>query len=84
MAETNSEVFIVGSKSNSGSPRHQRRLARYRVGCEGRISHLKREFGGRRSRLKGETGARIWTSWTFLTHNLLHSLAAIPDEALTG
>ena len=83
MAETNSEVFIVGSKSNSGSPRHQRRLARYRVGCEGPISHLKRQFGGRRSRLKGETGARIWTSWTFLTYNL-HSLAAIPDEALTG
>lgn len=38
MAKTNAEVFIVGSKSNSGSPRHQRRLARYRVGCE--WSHL--------------------------------------------
>jgi IS5 family transposase len=77
MAKTNAEVFITGSKSNSGSPRHQRRLARYRVGSEGRISHLKREFGGRRSRLKGETGARIWTSWAFLSYNL-HTLAAIP------
>jgi transposase, IS5 family len=79
MTETNAEVFIVGSKMNSGSRRHQRRLARYRVGCEGRISHLKREFGARRSRLKGEAGAHAWTSWTFLTYNL-HTLASIPPR----
>jgi IS5 family transposase len=79
MTETNAEVFIVGSKMNSGSRRHQRRLARYRVGCEGRISHLKREFGARRSRLKGEAGAHTWTSWTFLTYNL-HTLASIPPR----
>jgi len=77
MAETNAEVFIVGSKMNSGSRRHQRRLARYRVGCEGRVSHLKREFGARRSRLKGDVGAHTWTSWAFLTYNL-HTLASIP------
>ena len=77
MADTNAEVFITGSRSNYGARRHQRRLARYRVGCEGRISHLKREFGGRRSRLKGEAGARTWTSWLFLTYNL-HTLAATP------
>ncbi len=74
MAGTNAEVFIVGGKMNSGSRRHQRRLARYRVGCEGRIAHLKREYGARRSRLKGHVGARTWTSWTFLTYNL-HTLA---------
>lgn len=62
MAETDAEVFIVGSKTNSGSPRHRRRLARYRVGSEGRISHLKRDYGGRRSRLKGYAGARTWTA----------------------
>ena len=62
---------------NSGSRRHQRRLARYRVGCEGRVSHLKREFGARRSRLKGDLGAHTWTSWAFLTYNL-HTLASIP------
>src|SRR6266487_3850977 len=77
MAETDAEVFIVGSKMNSGSRRHQRRLARYRVGCEGRVSHLKREFGARRSRLKGDVGAHTWTSWAFLTYNL-HTLASIP------
>ncbi len=77
MTGTNAEVFIVGSKMNAGSRRHQRRLARYRVGCEGRISHLKREFGARRSRLKGAAGAHTWTSWTFLTYNL-HTLASTP------
>ena len=35
---------------------HSRRLARYRVGAEGRISHLKRRHGLRRSRLKGADG----------------------------
>ncbi len=79
MTETNAEVFIVGSKTNSGSRRHQRRLARYRVGCEGRIAHLKRELGARRSRLKGKAGAHTWTSWAFLTYNL-HTLARTPQR----
>jgi IS5 family transposase len=77
MADTGSEVFIVGSKKNAGSRRHQRRLARYRVGCEGRISHLKREYGARRSRLKGAVGAHTWASWTVLTYNL-DTLARLP------
>ncbi len=79
MAETGAEVFIVGSRTNSGSRRHQRRLARYRVGCEGRISHLKRDYGGRRSRLKGHAGARTWTAWSFLSYNL-HTLALLPGR----
>jgi hypothetical protein len=47
-----------------------KRLASHRDGCEGRIAHLKREYGGGRSRLKGEDGARIWASWTGLAYNL--------------
>jgi IS5 family transposase len=77
MAETGAEVFIAGSNKNAGSRRHQRRLARYRVGCEGRISHLKREYGARRSRLKGAPGAHTWASWTVLTYDL-HTLARPP------
>ena len=34
---------------------------KFRVGAEGRISHLKRRYGLRRSRLKGHPGARTWT-----------------------
>ena len=51
-----------------GAP--HRRLARYRVGIEGRISHLKRRYGLRRSRLKGHHGARTWTAWAILAYNL--------------
>ncbi len=76
MAETGVEVFITGSKKNSGSRRHRRRLARYRVGCEGRISHLKRQYGVRRSRLKGKDGVHASTSWAFLSYNL-HTLVEI-------
>ena len=42
---------------------------RWRAGAEGRISHLKRRYGLRRSRLKGHDGMRIWT-WAILTYDL--------------
>jgi IS5 family transposase len=63
-------VFIVGSSDNAGSRRTRRRLARYRVGAEGRISHLKREYSAGRPRLKGKQGARIWEGWSALAYNL--------------
>ena len=62
-------TFIAGRQS-AGSRRTDRRLARYRVGAEGRISHLKRGYGLRRSRLKGHQGARTWTAWSILAYNL--------------
>ena len=62
-------VFIAGRQS-AGSRRTDRRLARFRVGIEGRSSHLKRRYGLRRSRLKGHHGARTWTAWTILAYNL--------------
>jgi IS5 family transposase len=62
-------VFISGRQS-AGSRRTDRRLARFRVGIEGRISHLKRRYGLKRSRLKGHRGARTWTAWAILAYNL--------------
>jgi transposase, IS5 family len=62
-------VFIAGRQS-AGSRRTNRRLARFRVGIEGRISHLKRRYGLKRSRLKGHHGARTWTAWAILAYNL--------------
>jgi len=62
-------LFIAG-KQSAGSRRTDRRLAKFRVGCEGRISHLKRRYGLRRSRLKGHDGARTWAAWAILTYNL--------------
>jgi transposase, IS5 family len=61
--------FIAG-RAEPGSRRTRKRLARYRTGCEGRISHLKRGYGLRRSRLRGDQGQRIWTGWAILAYNL--------------
>jgi IS5 family transposase len=62
-------VYIAG-RASPGSKRTQRRLARYRTGAEGRISHLKRRHGLRRSRLKGGQGERTWTGWAVLAYNI--------------
>ena len=62
-------VFIAG-RQQPGSRRTQRRLARYRTGAEGRISHLKRGYGLRRSRLKGQAGMKTWSAWSILAYNL--------------
>lgn len=62
-------VFIAG-RQQPPSRRTSRRLARYRVGSEGRISHLKRSYGLRRTRLRGQAGARTWVGWGILAYNL--------------
>ncbi len=50
--------------------RNWRRRYRWRAGSEGRISCLKREYGLRRTRLKGRQGAGIWVGFGVLAHNL--------------
>jgi len=62
-------VFIAGRQS-PGSKRTNRRLAKFRVGAEGRISHLKRRYGPDRSRLKGHAGQQTWTAWAILAYDL--------------
>jgi transposase, IS5 family len=62
-------VFISG-RHEPGSRRTRKRQARYRTGIEGRISHLKRGYGLRRSRLKGHDGQQTNTGWGILTYNL--------------
>ena len=61
-------VHIAG-RQKQGSRRTRRRRQRYRTGMEGRVSHLKRGYGLRRSRLKGDEGHRIWDGWATLTYN---------------
>jgi transposase, IS5 family len=48
-----------------------RRTIKWRTGCEGRISTLKRGYGWDRTRLDGTEGTRIWTGHGVLTHNLV-------------
>jgi IS5 family transposase len=47
-----------------------RRIVKWRTGCEGRISHLKRNYGWDRSMIDSTEGARIWTGHGVLAHNL--------------
>lgn len=47
-----------------------RTLVKWRTGCEGRISHLKRRSGWDRTLLDGLTGARTWCGHGIFTHNL--------------
>jgi transposase, IS5 family len=47
------------------------RLVKWRTGCEGRISYLKRSYGWDRTRLDGRRGAAIWCGHGVFTHNLL-------------
>jgi IS5 family transposase len=62
------EIYIAG-RQEAGSRKTRRRRKRYRTGAEGRISHLKRGYGLRRSRLKGDEGHQIWDGWAVLTYN---------------
>ena len=47
-----------------------RRLVKWRTGCEGRISYLKRSYGWDRARLEGRHEAAIWCGHGVFTHNL--------------
>jgi IS5 family transposase len=48
-----------------------RRAVKWRTGSEGRISALKRQYGWDRTRLDGAEGARTWTGYGILAHNLV-------------
>ena len=81
LADLGTRVFIVGSRTNQGSRRTRRRLARYRVGCEGRIAHLKRGYHAGRARLRGAAGAAIWENWAVLAYNVETAAAMPPRRA---
>jgi IS5 family transposase len=55
-----------------------RKAVKWRTGCEGRISSLKRGYGWDRTRLDGTAGAQIWTGYGVLAHNLV-KIGALSD-----
>jgi transposase, IS5 family len=65
-----SEQIHLAHQHEPGSRRTRRRRARFRTGIEGRISHLKRGYGLRRSRLKRHQGMKIWTGWAIVAYDL--------------
>jgi IS5 family transposase len=48
-----------------------RELVKWRTGCEGRISHLKRRYGWDRSLVDGRNRTATWCGYGILTHNLV-------------
>lgn len=68
MTTVGSQIFITG-RTTHRSRRSAKRMRRYRIGCEGRISHLKRSYGAGRSRLRGTEGARIWEGWAVFAYD---------------
>jgi IS5 family transposase len=70
LAELGAKTVFIAGHQEPASRHTKRRLARYRTGTEGRISHLKRRYGLDRSRLKGDEGKQIWTEWTILAYDL--------------
>ena len=67
---------------SAGTPGKQRRemqkkrwfkkLQKWRTGCEGRISVLKRRHGLQRSRYKGLCGMKRWVGFGVIADNLIH------------
>jgi IS5 family transposase len=71
-------TVVIPRKGKPGKARqateHQRafrKTVKWRTGCEGRISSLKRGYGWDRTRLDGTEGAQIWTGYGVLAHNLV-------------
>ncbi len=71
-------TVVIPRKGKPGTARQAeehrpafRRTIKWRTGCEGRISTLKRGYGWNRSCLDSTEGTRIWTGHGVLTHNLV-------------
>ncbi len=53
------------------------RLVKWRTGCEGGISCLKRDFGWTRTLIDGIEGVRIWCGHGVFNHNLVKIAALL-------
>jgi IS5 family transposase len=68
------------ARSKEQKQRWFRRAQRWRVGCEGRISILKRRQGLRRCRYRGMDGMERWVGWGVIADNLIHFGRLLPKE----
>ena len=68
------------ARSKEHKQRWFRRAQRWRVGCEGRISVLKRRHGLRRCRYRGMDGMERWVGWAVIADNLIHIGKLLPKE----
>ena len=77
LTELGVRTVVIPRKGRPGAARQHiekrrafRRTIKWRTGCEGRISTLKRGYGWDRTRLDSLEGAKTWTGQGVFTHNL--------------
>jgi len=77
LTELGVRTVVIPRKGRPGAARQHvekrrafRRTIKWRTGCEGRISTLKRGYGWDRTRLDTLEGAKTWTGQGVFTHNL--------------
>jgi IS5 family transposase len=58
------------TRHNMEQQRRFRQTVKWRTGCEGRISHLKRSYGWDRTMIDTTEGARTWIGHGVFAHNL--------------
>jgi len=58
-----------------------KQLQKWRTGCEGRISVLKRRHGLRRSLYKGPDGIRRWVGFGVIADNVIHIGTHLAEQA---
>ena len=65
------------SRKTTEHGRGFRKLVKWRTGCEGRISYLKRTYGWDRTHLDGRHRTAIWCGHGVFAHNLI-KIGALP------
>src|ERR1700730_2642743 len=77
------EIFPVhvNARGNWILTRWFKKLQKWRTGCEGRISVLKRRHGLRRSLYKGSDGIRRWVGLGVIADNVIHIGTHLAEQA---
>lgn len=78
LEELGVQTVVIPRKGKPGKARQAlehspefRDLVKWRTGCEGRISHLKRRYGWDRSLVTGRGRTATWCGYGVLAHNLV-------------
>ena len=71
-----------GEPSNTG--RRSAEQVKWRTGCEGRVSSLKRQYGWDRTRIDSLEGARTWAGQGIFTSNLVKIATLTAPVPLIG
>jgi len=78
LEELGVQTVVIPRKGRPGKARQDlehspefRDLVKWRTGCEGRISHLKRRYGWDRSLVTGRERTATWCGYGVLAHNLV-------------